>query len=128
MPQLFYVSVGHQSFCGPLIPLFWASGDVSSGFQSQVGFPHLCAWSPVCNRFPRFTSGAAPADLLIHMLAPATGIGRTRVRDHACYTFIRSTFCSRAYITSSWVSVLLYIRQGGSARQIAGGPTNLHQV
>ena len=25
-------------FVGPLIPLFWISGDVSSGFQSQSGF------------------------------------------------------------------------------------------
>ena len=29
---------GHKSFfVGPLIPLFWTSGDVSSGFQSQSG-------------------------------------------------------------------------------------------
>ena len=25
-------------FWGPLVPLFWISGDVSSGFQSQSGF------------------------------------------------------------------------------------------
>ena len=25
---------------GPLIPLFWTSGDVSSGFQSQNGQPY----------------------------------------------------------------------------------------
>ena len=30
---------------GPLIPLFWTSGDVCPGFQSQGGFPHLCASS-----------------------------------------------------------------------------------
>ena len=29
---------GHMSFLGPLVPLFWISGDVSSGFQSQSGF------------------------------------------------------------------------------------------
>ena len=28
-------------FVGPLIPLFWTSGDVSSGFQSQSGQPYL---------------------------------------------------------------------------------------
>ena len=29
---------------GPLIPLFWTSGDVSSGFESQSGQPYLnCA-------------------------------------------------------------------------------------
>ena len=27
-------------FVGPLIPLFWTSGDVSSGFQSQSGQPY----------------------------------------------------------------------------------------
>ena len=43
-------------FVGPLIPLFWAPGDVFSGFQSQGG-------SLVCflNRVMlRFTSGAKP--------------------------------------------------------------------
>ena len=29
---------GHMTFLGPLVPLFWISGDVSSGFQSQNGF------------------------------------------------------------------------------------------
>ena len=29
---------GHISFFGPLVLLFWISGDVSSGFQSQSGF------------------------------------------------------------------------------------------
>ena len=28
----------HVLFLGPLVPLFWISGDVSSGFQSQSGF------------------------------------------------------------------------------------------
>ena len=27
---------------GPLIRLFWTSGDVSSGFQSQSGQPYSC--------------------------------------------------------------------------------------
>ena len=48
-------------FVGPLIPLFWTSGDICPGFQSQGGFPCLCASSPVYNRFLRFTSGATPA-------------------------------------------------------------------
>ena len=30
-------------FVGPLIPLFWTSGDVCPGFQSPSGFPHLFA-------------------------------------------------------------------------------------
>ena len=29
---------------GPLIPLFWTSGDVSSGFQSHNGFCLIRAW------------------------------------------------------------------------------------
>ena len=43
---------------GPLIPLFWTSGDVSPGFQSQG------ALSPATNEFLRFTSGATPADCI----------------------------------------------------------------
>ena len=49
---------------GPLISLFWTSGDVCPGFQSQSGFPHLHASSPVHNGFLRFTSGATPTDPL----------------------------------------------------------------
>ena len=48
-------------FVGPLIPLFWTSGDVCPGFQSQDGFPRLRASLPVHNGFLRFTSGATPA-------------------------------------------------------------------
>ena len=46
-------------------PLFWTSGYVCPGFQSQVGSPCLGALLPACNRILRFTSGATPADLLI---------------------------------------------------------------
>ena len=51
----------HVLFAGPLIPLFWTSGDICPGFQSQGGFPHLRASSPVYNGFLRFTSGVTPA-------------------------------------------------------------------
>ena len=39
-PFFFFLKVfgGHMSFLGPLVPLFWISGDVSSGVQSQSGF------------------------------------------------------------------------------------------
>ena len=55
-----------MSFLGPLIPLFWISGDVSSGFHSQSGF---CLIRYFCRgeynvHSPRFTSGATLADLL----------------------------------------------------------------
>ena len=46
---------GHQSFWGPLIPLFWTSGDVCPGFLLV---------SPAYNGFVRFASSAKPADLL----------------------------------------------------------------
>ena len=51
-------------FGGPLAPLFWISGDVSSGFQSQSELPysHCGGECNVC--FPRSTSGATLADLL----------------------------------------------------------------
>ena len=45
------------------MPLFWTSGDVCPGFQSQVGFPHLRASWPAHNGFLKFTSSATPADL-----------------------------------------------------------------
>ena len=48
---------------GSLIVLYWNSGDVCPGFQSQGEFPHLPASSPVCSRFLRFTSGATPANI-----------------------------------------------------------------
>ena len=50
-------------FLGPLVPLFWISGDVSSGFQSQSGF---CLIRYFCGgeckvHSPRFTSSATLA-------------------------------------------------------------------
>ena len=48
-------------FVGPLIPLFWTSGDVCPGFQSQGGFPCLHASLPPHNGFLRFTSSVTPA-------------------------------------------------------------------
>ena len=33
LPAIFFkIFIGHMSILGPLIPLFWTSGDVSSGF------------------------------------------------------------------------------------------------
>ena len=50
---------------GPLIPRFWTSGDVPSGFQQQSGPPRLHVLSPMRNGFLRFTSGATSADLMM---------------------------------------------------------------
>ena len=66
-------------FGGPLVPLFWISGDVSSGFQSQSGFcliHYFCRGE--CNiHSPRFTSGATLANLLAAGVQPVTS-------PHAC--------------------------------------------
>ena len=66
-------------FLGPLVPLFWISGDVSSGFQSQSGFcliRYFCRGE--CNiHSPRFTSGATLANLLAASVQPVTS-------SHAC--------------------------------------------
>ena len=50
-------------FVGPLIPLFWTSGDICPRFQNRSGS------SPVCNVFLRFRSGARPADPLMASMA-----------------------------------------------------------
>ena len=42
-------------FWGPLVPLFWISGDASSGFQSQGGF---LAYSLFCSLLPFFSQSA----------------------------------------------------------------------
>ena len=52
-------------FLGPLVPLFWISGDISSGFQSQSGLPYSHCGGECNVRSPRSTSGATLADLLV---------------------------------------------------------------
>ena len=54
---------------GQLIPLFWISSDISSGFQSQSRLPYLHCGGKcnVCSL--RSTSGAIPADLLTVSMA-----------------------------------------------------------
>ena len=63
-------------FVGPQVPLFWTSGDVSPGFQNNVGSPHVQALSPACNGFVIFTSGVILADFLVTGMAadPCTHI------------------------------------------------------
>ena len=71
-------------FVGPLIPLFWTSGDVSSGFQSQSGFCLIRTWrrrtSNVTHSL-RFISGATTADLLAASMATEP-ISSTYLRRH----------------------------------------------
>ena len=63
-----------MSFLGSLVPLFWISGDVSSGFQSQSGFciiHFFCRGE--CNVHSlRSTSGATRANLLAAGAQPVT--------------------------------------------------------
>ena len=54
---------------GLMVPLFWTTGHVCSGFQNQGGSSHLHTSSPACNRILRFTSGVTPADLLLASMA-----------------------------------------------------------
>ena len=62
-------------FLVPLIPLFWTSGDVSPGLQSQVGSPCLHASSPVpqiylwCNTWWPLSSKHGNQAVLFHILA-----------------------------------------------------------
>ena len=50
---------------GPLVLLFWISGEISSGFQSQSGFYVICFCRGECNIHSlRSTSGATPTNQL----------------------------------------------------------------
>ena len=49
---------------GPLEPLFWISGDVSSGFQSQSRLPYSHCGGKCNVHSLRSTSGATHANLL----------------------------------------------------------------
>ena len=53
----------------PLVPLFWISDNVSSGFSIPEWINHLHVESPAYNGFLRFTSGAASTNLLTANLA-----------------------------------------------------------
>ena len=81
---------------GPQIPLFWTSGNVSSGFQSQSAALFALGGGICITHSLGFTSGATPADLLAASIAakpsfPATlwGIGGTRNQDHAAAHSVR---------------------------------------
>ena len=58
---LFFQVFGEHKFWGPLIPLFWISGDLCPGFQSQGGSLFACFLACV---ILRFTSGGTPADCI----------------------------------------------------------------
>ena len=67
----FKVFGGHTCpILGPLVPLFWISGDVSSGFQSQSGLPYSHCGGECNVRSLRSTSGATLADLFAAGVQP----------------------------------------------------------
>ena len=55
---------------GPLVPLFWISSDVSSGFQSQSGLPYSHCGGERNVHSLRSNFGATRADLLAALLQP----------------------------------------------------------
>ena len=59
----------HRRFAKPLVPMFWISGDISSGFQSQNGlhYLHHRGNCNVCSL--RSTSCATPTDIFDNQLA-----------------------------------------------------------
>ena len=74
-------------FMGPLTSLFWTFGNVCPGFQNKDGSLLLCALSPVCNRFLRFTSNATPADLLTASIAPQPSDNSHQTSNSLCVKF-----------------------------------------
>ena len=92
-------------FLGSLVPLFWISGDVSSGFQSQSGFcliRYSCGGE--CNvHSPRFTSGATLADLLV--------VGAWMFLQSADYSF-HVNFVSQYSCTMGVVVIEIFVPVG----------------
>ena len=50
---------------GPMMHLFWTSGDISSGFQSQSGQPYSFGRGVCVTCSLRFTSGVTSANFLV---------------------------------------------------------------
>ena len=61
------------------MPLFWTSGDVSSGFQSQSGQSYSSLAKAYILHYTslRFTSGVTPADLLADSMAAELSLPHT---------------------------------------------------
>ena len=69
---MFFINIFWRTlvlFVEPLILLFWISGEVYPGFQSQDSPPHLHALSPAHDGLFRFISGVTSADLLVANMA-----------------------------------------------------------
>ena len=97
-------------FLGPLVPLFWISGDISSGFQSQSGFcliRYFCGGE--CNiHSPRFTSGATLADLRFERATARTEDERATIVPATRLIYIQ--VCSSA-IYCEWSTTVSLVSQ-----------------
>ena len=78
-------------FVGPLIPLFWTSGDVCPGSERQGGFPWLHASSLVSNGLLRLTSRVTPTNLLVADITSIGGISKFKQRIFLICQFGRHT-------------------------------------
>ena len=58
-----------MSIFGSLIPLFWTSGDISSGFQNQSGQPYSHLAKAYMIHSLKFTSGATPLPVYMASIA-----------------------------------------------------------
>ena len=95
-------------FLGPLIPLFWTSGDICPRFQNRGGFPHLYPQLPTHNIFLRFTSGATPAELLASSMAAEPFHARTFLQALVgLESMIKDISCTKLYALGTHVPVLL---------------------
>ena len=80
---------------GPLITLFWTSGDVCPGFPSQGGSFSACFLACV---ILRFTSGATPADCRGENFRYEPSHEATS-RRHFCHFFYRTCIPTTSYET-----------------------------
>ena len=109
--DIFWKTCHLHIFVGPLIPLFWTSGDVSSGFQSQSWAALFVLSRGVyvtCSL--RFTSGGIPTDLLVASIVAESfstmylqaGIGGARNHDLSCHYWL--TVWDQADVLSTQLS------------------------
>ena len=96
--KIFLADIYTCPILGPLVPLFWISGDVSSGFQSQSGLPYSHCGGECDVRSLRSTSGAtrcrpldgkhcgAPTGFISCPRILLCGISESRTRDQQIIT------------------------------------------
>ena len=91
-------------FVSPLIPLYWTSGDISTGFQSQIGQPYSHWWRLSYYTFPEINLWCDTCQLLRSQHGSWAissthlwGIGGTQNQELSCHHSqceIRQPSCS----------------------------------